>query len=207
MQELSFVGEDIDYMVYFIDSMQDLKLLITLLSLILTAFGIESPQNLPLPNLLSPTPQPTTVLGDKSAMQAARVTKVVDGDTIRVALNNKDETIRMIGINTPESVDPRREVECFGKEASNRLKELVSGKDVLLEADQSQDERDRYGRLLRYVWLNGMNINKAMVSEGFAYEYTYDLPYKYQSEFRSAQVEAQSTKKGLWAESTCNGQK
>lgn len=189
--------------------MQEIKLLITFLAILLTAFGvIDSPDQLQLPTLISPTPKPTSVLGDQTSMQPAQVVKVVDGDTIRVSFENKEETIRMIGINTPETVDPRREVECFGKEASARLKELINGKYVLLEADESQDDRDRYGRLLRYVWLDQMtNINKVMVAEGFAYEYTYDLPYKYQSEFKTAQQNAQLTKKGLWAEGTCNGKK
>jgi micrococcal nuclease len=191
-------------------------LLIALLVLFVQYFG----QNLPidprikLPQIpLLPTgtisPQPTGVLGQQSsiATNSAIVTKVVDGDTVRVSSNNKEETIRMIGINTPETVDPRREVECFGKEASNRTKELLTGKQVVLESDDTQDSRDRYGRQLVYVWLDGVNINKQLIAEGYAYEYTYEQPYKYQFEFKEAQLLAQETKKGLWADNTCRGNK
>lgn len=186
--------------------MQELKLLVVLLSMLLAAFGVtDPPKDLQLPDLLPTPPKPTAVLGDQSTMQPAQVVRVVDGDTIRVSLNNTQETIRLIGINTPESVDPRREVECFGKEASDKLKGLIMGKAVLLEDDKSQADRDRYDRLLRYVWLDGVNMNKVMIAEGFAYEYTYDLPYKYQAEFIAAQTEAQRLKVGLWNEATCGG--
>lgn len=84
----------------------------------------------------------------------AAVDRVIDGDTVDVDLNGKIERIRLIGMNTPESVDPRRPVECFGKEASNRAKALLSGKTVYLETDDSQGTRDQYGRALRYIWLD-----------------------------------------------------
>ena len=136
------------------------------------------------------------------------VTKVTDGDTIHVDIDGNNETIRLIGINTPETVDPRRAVECFGKEASARMKEIASGKIVRLEYDDSQSLRDTYGRLLAYVYLeDGQMINRKMVAEGYAYEYTYMTPYHYQREFRELQKLAQVSKRGLWAEDTCNGSK
>lgn len=136
------------------------------------------------------------------------VSKVTDGDTLHIIMEGNDETVRLIGINTPETVDPRKDVECFGKEASDRMKELAKGKIVRLEFDESQALRDTYGRLLAYVYLeDGQMINRKMVAEGYAYEYTYMIPYKYQSEFRELQYLAQSAKRGLWAENTCNGSK
>ena len=136
------------------------------------------------------------------------VTKVTDGDTIHISMNGKDEVVRLIGINTPETVDPRRTVECFGKEASSRMKEVVGGKIVKLEYDESQSTRDTYGRLLAYVYLeDGQMINRKMVAEGYAYEYTYMTPYRYQKDFRDLQRLAQTSKRGLWAEDTCNGSK
>jgi micrococcal nuclease len=136
------------------------------------------------------------------------VTKVTDGDTIHIDMNGTDETVRLIGINTPETVDPRRAVECFGKEASTRMKEIAGGKIVRLEYDDTQDLRDTYGRLLAYIYLeDGQMVNRKMVAEGYAYEYTYMTPYKYQKEFRELQRLAQASKRGLWAESTCNGSK
>ncbi len=129
------------------------------------------------------------------------VVKVVDGDTIDVLINGEIERIRMIGINTPETVDPRRPVECFGVEASNKAKELLQGKMVSLESDASQGDSDKYNRLLRYVFINGeINFNLAMIKQGYAYEYTYNLPYKYQAEFKTAQKLAESNKLGLWGD-------
>lgn len=137
-----------------------------------------------------------------------KVAKVTDGDTLHVIIGDKDETVRLIGINTPETVDPRRAVECFGQEASDRMKEIAKGKIVKLEYDDSQDLRDTYGRLLAYVYLeDGQMINRKMIADGYAYEYTYMTPYKYQKEFRELQYLAQSAKRGLWSASTCNGSK
>ncbi len=96
-----------------------------------------------------------TNLGEKY-----KVVKVIDGDTVDVLINGKTERLRLIGINTPETLDPRRPVECFGIEASNKAKELLTGKYVFLESDPSQGERDKYERLLRYVFLeNGESFN------------------------------------------------
>ena len=132
------------------------------------------------------------------------VIKVVDGDTLAVDMDGMIETIRLIGINTPETVDPRKTVECFGVEASKKAKELLSGKRVRIEKDPTQGERDKYGRLLAYVYLeNGLFFNKYMVAEGYAYEYTYNMPYTYQSEFKAAQASAEANKKGLWASDVC----
>jgi micrococcal nuclease len=137
-----------------------------------------------------------------------KVSKITDGDTIHIITEGQDETVRLIGINTPETVDPRRTVECFGKEASTRMKEIAAGKIVRLEYDDSQALRDTYGRLLAYVYLeDGQMINRKMVAEGYAYEYTYLTPYKYQKEFRQLQSLAQSAKRGLWAQDTCDGNK
>ncbi len=136
------------------------------------------------------------------------VTKVTDGDTLHVMIDGTDETVRLIGINTPETVDPRRAVECYGKEASARMKEIASGKIVRLEYDDSQSLRDAYGRLLAYIYLeDGQMINRKMVAEGYAYEYTFLTPYRYQSEFRQLQKLAQGAGRGLWSKDTCSGSK
>lgn len=133
-----------------------------------------------------------------------KIVKVVDGDTVAVEIGGKKETIRLIGTNTPETVDPRKPVECFGIEASNKAKEILTGKSVRLEADSVVGERDKYGRLLRYIFLeDGTNFNKMMISEGYAYEYTYNSPYKYQDEFKQAEKEAMEAKRGLWADGVC----
>ncbi len=130
--------------------------------------------------------------------QESQVIRVVDGDTIVVSLNKKPETIRFIGINTPETVAPNKPVQCYGPEASVRTKELLTDQIVRLEADPSQDDRDQYDRLLRFVHLGDENVNQLLVREGFAKEYTYQKPYKYQTEFREEQKTAKANRVGLW---------
>src|SRR3989344_4340658 len=137
-----------------------------------------------------------------------KVLKIIDGDTIDIETPEKAERLRLIGIDTPETVDPRKDVQCFGIEASNKAKELLGGKLVSLESDETQGDRDKYKRLLRYVFLpDGTNFNLYMISEGYAFEYTYANPYKYQFDFRQAQKLAMENEKGLWSPSTCSGNK
>lgn len=162
-----------------------------------------SPTPTPTP---TPTPSPSSSPTPTPLGIQVKVDYVVDGDTIKVLLNGKVETIRLIGIDTPEVVDPRKPVQCFGKEASNKAKEILNNKTVYLESDPTQGERDKYQRLLRYVWLeDNTNFNKLMISEGYAHEYTYAVPYKYQVEFKQAEKEAEANNKGLWSPNTCNG--
>lgn len=149
----------------------------------------------------TPTILPT--LTPVSERTPAKVVKVIDGDTINVELSGKAETIRLIGIDAPEQNDPRRPVQCFANEAANKAKELLSGKTILLEADATQGDRDKYQRLLRYIFLAQTNINKLLISEGYAHEYTYNLPYRYQSEFKQAENEAREAERGLWADEAC----
>lgn len=136
-----------------------------------------------------------------------QVTEVYDGDTIAVQRGSTVEKVRFLGIDTPETKDPRKPVQCFGKEASNRTKELLTGRRVRLEMDPSQGERDRYGRILAYIWRDdGLFVNKSLLEDGFANEYTYQsVAYKYQAEFKAAAQSAEAQAKGLWAANTCAG--
>lgn len=153
-----------------------------------------------------PKQTPSAPVQAQPQFQYYAVTEVVDGDTLKINMNGTIETLRLIGIDTPETVDPRKPVQCFGVEASNRAKALLSGQKVRIESDPTQDTRDKYGRLLAYIYRDdGLFFNKAMVADGYAYEYTYDKPYKYQAEFKAAQLAAQSVGKGLWSPDTCNG--
>jgi micrococcal nuclease len=139
---------------------------------------------------------------------AYKVSRVVDGDTLKVMINGTEETVRVIGINTPETVDPRKPVECFGHEASDFGKGLLTGKNVTLTIDPTQDETDKYHRLLRYVTLpDGHDYGEVMIRSGYAYEYTYQIPYEKQSVYKSAQAEAQQEERGLWSSDTCSGNK
>jgi len=117
----------------------------------------------------------------QASQAPATVVRVVDGDTVDVQLEGGAiERIRLIGIDTPEVVDPRKPVQCFGREASAHAHELLDSQGVTVELDSSQGERDIYGRLLAYVWLpDGRNFGEVMIADGFAHEYTYDQPYAY----------------------------
>lgn len=143
-----------------------------------------------------------STLGSKDVIpkgEFARVTRVIDGDTIEI---EGGQTVRYIGIDTPETVHPQKTVECFGREASNKNRELVEGKVVQLEKDVS--ETDKYGRLLRYVYVDGVFVDELLVKEGFAHASSYPPDVKYQDLLNIAQREAQSQNKGLWA--GCNGE-
>src|SRR5262249_7863601 len=118
-----------------------------------------------------------------AGLPSATVAQLIDGDTVDVELDGQTVRVRLIGIDTPETVDPRKPVECFGREASAKAHELLDGQTVFLEDDPSQDNVDRYGRTLRYMWLSdGGLFNLEMIAQGYAFEYTYRLPYKYQAE-------------------------
>ncbi|MFA5935724.1 MAG: thermonuclease family protein [Patescibacteria group bacterium] len=137
----------------------------------------------------------------------AIVVRVVDGDTLSAKMDGESEEqkIRLLGINTPETVDPRRPVECFGKQASARLKELVEGKRVRFEADPEADERDKYDRLLRNVFLaDGTDVNALMVHDGFAYAYlSFPLNRERRAELRTLEELAKASSSGLWSPETC----
>ncbi len=136
-------------------------------------------------------PEPLSL--PQTKLQTAKVTRVIDGDTVELETG---QHVRYIGMDTPETVDPRKTVECFGLEASKKNKELVQGKTVLLEKDVT--DKDQYGRLLRYVWVGNTLVNLELVKEGFAHSYTYPPDVKYQTEILAAEKEARETNQGLW---------
>ena len=132
------------------------------------------------------------------------VTRVVDGDTIIVASGNNTVRVRLIGVNTPETVDPRRPVECFGKEASARTKQLLApGTAVRLERDA--EPLDRYGRTLAYVYRASDNlfVNLRLVADGFGQTMTIPPNVTFADRFRAAERAARSEGRGLW--SKCRG--
>ncbi len=137
----------------------------------------------------------------------ATIVNVVDGDTVDVELNGQRERVRMIGVDTPEVVAPGRPVMCYGREASAQAAALLLGRMVLLEEDLSQDSRDRFGRMLRYLWLpDGRMANLELIADGYAYESTFRNAYAYQAIFRAAETTARSEERGLWAAEACAGQ-
>jgi micrococcal nuclease len=145
-------------------------------------------------------------LGYEETPENGTVDRVVDGDTVDVVIDERVVRVRLIGIDTPETLDPRKEVQCFGLEATQHLKDLLVDQTVTLEYDESQGLVDKYDRALGYLKLDdGTNIAERMLRDGFAYEYTYDDPYKYQEVFKNAEQDARDSERGLWSSETCGG--
>lgn len=165
-------------------------------------------KNNPKEVVVEVVPTPTVVVVQNIKDRLVLVEQVVDGDTIKVKIDNKLVSIRLIGVDTPELLDRRKMVQCFAKEASVKTKELLQGKMVRLENDPTQGDKDVYQRPLRYIYLeDGTLINKKLIEEGFGFEYTYKLPYKYRDEFINAQLSASEQHRGLWAKESCNGKR
>ncbi|MDP2103702.1 MAG: thermonuclease family protein, partial [Candidatus Gracilibacteria bacterium] len=135
--------------------------------------------------------------GPYSENVRVKVLRVVDGDTIVVELYGKQEKVRLIGVDTPETVDPRKNVQYFGIEASNYTKKMLTGKEVELEFDYNP--RDKYDRLLTYVWIDGQNYNKELIRLGYARAYLR-FPFRYFKEFEKIGKEAEKNKVGLWSD-------
>lgn len=146
--------------------------------------------------------------------QFARIIRAVDGDTLEIRFTDSGERAhaRLIGVNTPESVDPRKLVQCFGKEASVHTAELTaaavlgsSGSDARIVTDPTQGEHDKYNRLLVYVYLpDGSLLNERIIADGYGFEYTYRTPYMFQERFKAAEKSAKAAGRGLWAAQACN---
>lgn len=163
----------------------------------------------PEPTVVTTTTTVVTAVTEATSTVAANavVPRVVDGDTFVARLDNEpgEWKIRMLGINTPETVDPRRPVQCFGKQASAKLKSLLTERRVRLAPDPQADERDKYGRLLRNVYLtDGTDVNALMVREGYAYAYlSFPLTPARKRELKALETEARVAKRGLWAPGVC----
>lgn len=140
----------------------------------------------------------------------ALVTKVIDGDTVDVLLDGETKVVRLrlLGINTPESVDPRRPVQCFGKEASTHMKNLIGGQRVAVLSDPQADDRDKYGRLLRALVLEDQtDVNATLVAQGYAHAYlSFPLNKNRKAQLRLLETEAKENGYGLWNVQACNGE-
>jgi micrococcal nuclease len=139
--------------------------------------------------------------GPEAIGEPANVTRVIDGDTIEVALDNEILAVRLIGIDTPETVHPTKPVECYGPAASRFTSGVLQGRPVRLEFDV--ERIDRYGRTLAYVWLGDDLFNETLVARGFAQVTTYPPNVKYVDRFLAAQRDARSHERGLWG-AVCN---
>lgn len=162
------------------------------------------------------TQAPATFAEEPAGYEEATVTNVVDGDTIEVEITARSEgpgaglaeigveyPVRLIGIDTPESVKPGSPVECFGREASSAAEALLQGATVRLVKDV--EETDRYDRLLRYVYLEAEMANARLVVNGYASAYTYPPNIRHSEFFVQLEREARDADRGLWSPGTCNG--
>ncbi|HWC14051.1 MAG TPA: thermonuclease family protein [Actinomycetota bacterium] len=157
---------------------------------------------------------PATRAQEPPGLERATVRRVIDGDTIEVVIEEIDpgpgagETergqtykLRLIGIDTPESVKPRSPVECFAREASAATKALLQGAEVVLVKDV--ENVDRYDRLLRYVYVADEMANARLVANGYAHAYTYPPNTRHSLVLQNLQREAREAKRGLWFPETC----
>ena len=129
-----------------------------------------------------------------------KVTEVIDGDTIKVQYGSDIKSVRLIGVNAPETVDSDTGEQCYGKEASDFLKRKLINKEVALGRDSTQGDTDKYGRLLRYVVYDGKDVGAELIGSGYAKEYTYDADYVRKDSYLSAQDSAKNNKIGLWGD-------
>ncbi len=162
------------------------KLLVSLLLLLLTVLASRYPVAV---NKLTGGPPPGTYT----------VTQFHDGDTITVDMNDSEETVRLIGVDTPETHDPRKSVQCFGKAASDFTRQLIGSQPVRLEADPLGTNRDRYDRLLRYAFLpDGRLVQAEIIKHGYGFAYT-SFPLTRSEEFLEYQRQAREKNLGLWS--------
>lgn len=127
------------------------------------------------------------------------VAQFYDGDTIAVNMDGVKEKIRMIGVDTPETHDPRKPVQCFGQAASDYTKQLIGNQNVRLESDPTNSNRDRYNRLLRYVYLpDGKLVEEEIIKNGYGFAYT-SFPFTKLDHFRELEKQARESKLGLWS--------
>jgi endonuclease YncB( thermonuclease family) len=141
---------------------------------------------------------PIATLAEKNQPGLYSVVEFTDGDTITVNMDGTKEKVRFIGVDTPETHDPRKAVQCFGLAAATFTKTIIGTNKVRLEADPQNTNRDRYSRLLRYVYLpDGRLVNAEIIKQGFGFAYT-SFPFEKLEEFKNYQTEAQAKKLGLW---------
>lgn len=176
------------------------------LTLIVTGCDVEDLAATPERTQAARAPSPTALSSTAtpgSSPQRASVRRVVDGDTIVVVVNGREERLRYIGIDAPESVQPDTPVECYGHEAADANRRLVEGHTVYLERDVS--DRDRFGRLLRYVYVDDPSggrlfVNLELVARGYAHAVTFPPDVRHAATFRAAEREARESGRGLWSE-------
>jgi endonuclease YncB( thermonuclease family) len=155
----------------------------------------------PAPAPVAPSPQPSQIT-PKVLTARARVTRVIDGDTLKVRFaDGVRTTVRLIGIDTPETKKPNTPVQCGGSAATARMKKLAlrhgKGRSVTITTDPTQDLADRYGRLLAYVRAGGTDLGRSMIASGWARTYVYGVDFQRADAYRAAERSARSAHRGV----------
>ncbi len=147
------------------------------------------------PNLLIPTIERP----DFSRLTSCPVVRIIDCATIVVDINNVSITVRLIGADAPETINPYKPAEHYGKEASDFTSNLLKGERVYIMKDPQQGETDQFGQTLAYIYRypDGLFINAEIIRQGYGHAHT-KLPFKFMGEFKQLEKFAQETKKGLW---------
>lgn len=171
------------------------KIILSIAGLIILAGGALGAYVL-IPKIHIPV---TVVQGVKIEPGYYAISYVTDGDTFTVNMDGREEKVRLIGVDTPETVKPNSPTECYGKAASDFAKKTLKGQTVRLEADPINQNRDRYNRLLRYAYLqDGSLFNATLIGRGYGFAYL-SFPFTKSEEFRLLQVGARKNNIGLWA--------
>lgn len=176
--------------VSYLTKRQKKKLISLVLGLVIAALSyFTSTQQGGAPSVTEPAPAPGYY----------KVVQTEDGDTITVDMLGKQERVRFIGVDTPETHDPRKTVQCFGRAASEFTKQLIGNQSVRLESDPLSTNRDRYDRLLRYVYLpDGRLVQAEIIKNGYGFAYV-SFPFTKSDEFLAYQTEARQAERGLWS--------
>ena len=171
-------------------------LLLHLLGIATLAFIIAKLPQLFCPTNIPQSAQPATVnpAVSPNPRTSAKVIRVIDGDTFVISTG---EHVRLIGMDTPEMKTNRGTPDCFATEAKDKLTAMINGTNVELEMDISKT--DRYGRLLRYVYKDGVMINEQLLKDGYASVFTYPPDVKYADQFLTAEKSARKSQLGLWS--------
>lgn len=178
-----------------------MKIKVFIYVFIIIFYGCSS-QNIETNNIQKEINQEKTELIGIKDENVYPVIRVIDGDTFVVKINNKNEKIRIIGIDTPEKEGGYQTVECFGDHASDYAKKYLKNKKVSLLKSKKQNNRDKYGRMLRYVFINGEDFGAKLIKEGYAFSFKR---YKHEriSLYNKLEKEAKSNKKGMWNPKNC----
>jgi endonuclease YncB( thermonuclease family) len=176
------------------------KLLIVLVAILIFVFGFWAGFEFCRENIVVTVPFGNSPEQVADYVGMYKVARVIDGDTIEIGGGEK---VRYIGMDSPEMAQDGKPEECWAQKALEKNRELVSGKIVELRKDVS--DRDKYGRLLRYVFVDGLFVNSELVREGFAKMANFPPDVRYQDEISAAETQAQKNKAGLWSNCPSGG--